>query len=81
MTVTRFLAARPGYPALGAALATAGLGPDDLVHLTEYVPSGLSTSDARAELLGSHQVPVSRIPVVGTLSGAPYLVEATAVPL
>ncbi|MEV6342745.1 RidA family protein [Actinoplanes sp. NPDC051851] len=79
MTVT--LPAVPGYPLLGAALASAGLTIGDVVHVTEYVTAGASPdvlASARAAVFAGHLVPVSRVPVAALLDGADHAVEVTA---
>ncbi|GID90829.1 RidA family protein [Amorphoplanes digitatis] len=79
--MTVYLPAVAGYPALAAALAEAGLGVGDIVHVTEYVTGPLRLAPARRIALAGHRVPVSRVPVEAVVGGSrPYALGVSAHP-
>ena len=74
------------YAGAFAALAAAGLGPNDVVHVVEYatktaLDSYKDVESARATALGGHQVPIATVGVEGLpQEGAELSVELTAFP-
>lgn len=79
--MTVYLPAVPGYSQAGAALSDAGLAPNDVVHVVEYVTGDAPDLTAlRNGLLGGHAVPVATVAVEAIPGGEPYVVELTAHP-
>ncbi|SNY66756.1 Enamine deaminase RidA, house cleaning of reactive enamine intermediates, YjgF/YER057c/UK114 family [Paractinoplanes atraurantiacus] len=81
--VTVHLPPVPGYAALAGALASAGLGVTDVVHVTEYVTAATKNDldAARSFALRGHRVPVSRVPIEAVVgSTTPYVLGVTAHP-
>lgn len=74
------------YAGAFAALAEAGLGPADVVHVVEYATNAALDSyerveSARTAALGGHQAPVATVGVEGLpQEGAELSVELTAFP-